>query len=40
MMARTEKGREIIMWYLELEKQWRLGKFDISPMGLQTKQQS
>ncbi|NJL61477.1 MAG: hypothetical protein HC903_06165 [Methylacidiphilales bacterium] len=39
MMARTEKGREIRMWYLELEKQWRLGKLDISPIGLEAKQQ-
>jgi phage anti-repressor protein len=39
MMARTEKGREIRMWYLELEKQWRLGKLDISSIGLETKQQ-
>jgi phage anti-repressor protein len=39
MMARTEKGREIRMWYLELEKQWRLGKLEIPSIGLETKQQ-
>jgi phage anti-repressor protein len=39
MMARTEKGREIRMWYLELGKKWRLGKLDISPIGLEIKQQ-
>jgi phage anti-repressor protein len=39
MMARTEKGREVRMWYLELEKEWRSGKLEISQLGLEMNQQ-
>jgi phage anti-repressor protein len=39
MMARTEKGREVRMWYLELEKEWRSGKMEISQLGLEVSQE-
>jgi phage anti-repressor protein len=39
MMARTERAREVRMWYLELEKEWRSGRMEISKLGLDINQQ-
>ncbi len=39
MMARTEKGREVRKWYLQLEKQWRSQKQTIPQFGLEINRQ-
>ena len=38
MMARTEKGREVRKWYLQLEKEWRSQKQKTLQFGLEINQ--